>query len=113
MPHAAASCLGAGAWAVCVCEDWLHGRMVDDRRVLCQVKYVRPIIHPNERFRLALAKFEMSLFEGRSSVADFHHELWNFFAWCVLHSSHDAHGHALLVSPLVSPRVSGRTTGTK
>ena len=51
-----------------------------------QLKYVRPVIHPNETFRLALAKAEMKWFDGESSVADFPHPLWNFFAWNKLKS---------------------------
>lgn len=43
-----------------------------------QIMHVRPFIAPNETFKLALAKLELSL-TGCTSVAD--HSAFGFYAW--------------------------------
>ncbi|POM69264.1 Dual specificity protein phosphatase [Phytophthora palmivora] len=44
------------------------------------VKRKRPIVQPNQAFRLQLAKYELMLF-GASSVATTTDKDWNFYAW--------------------------------
>lgn len=45
-----------------------------------QIRKKRPIIHPNEGFLLALAKYELELFNC-SSVAATTNPTWNFYKW--------------------------------
>ena len=42
--------------------------------------YYRPLMHPNEHFRMVLARLELRLFDG-SSVADSTDRLWDFYDW--------------------------------